>query len=176
VYFTTTGSLPTGISANTTYWIIPITSTTFKLASSAANALSSTAINTSVSQSGTQTANAGTYNLTSATWQNAVAITLTAGDWDVNGVAAFYQVSGVTTAIGGVINSIGNSQGTLATLPLNGLWDQLQISISGNVTNTVPFSGRLSLGSTTNEYLSEVVNITSGSTQGFGYIGARRAR
>ena len=57
VYLTTTGALPTGLSANTRYWVIRVDANTFNLASSQANALAGTAINTSGSQSGTHTAN-----------------------------------------------------------------------------------------------------------------------
>lgn len=55
VYLTTTGALPTGLAANTRYWITRIDDNTFKFATSLANALTSTNINTSVSQSGTHT-------------------------------------------------------------------------------------------------------------------------
>jgi hypothetical protein len=52
----TTGSLPTGVVAATKYYVIALTATTFKLASTPANALAGTAIALSGSQSGTQTA------------------------------------------------------------------------------------------------------------------------
>lgn len=56
VYFTTTGALPTGITATTgRYWVIVLTSSTFRLATSQANALAGTAITTSGTQSGTHT-------------------------------------------------------------------------------------------------------------------------
>lgn len=57
IYLTTTGALPTGLSANTRYWVTRVDADTFKLATSQANALASTNINTSGSQSGTHTAN-----------------------------------------------------------------------------------------------------------------------
>lgn len=56
VYLTTTGALPTGLTANTRYWVIKVDANTFRLATSLANALAGTAINTSGSQSGTHTA------------------------------------------------------------------------------------------------------------------------
>ena len=56
VYLTTTGALPTGLSANTLYYVIFASSSTFRLATSRANALAGTAINTSGTQSGTHTA------------------------------------------------------------------------------------------------------------------------
>jgi len=55
VYLTTTGALPTGLAANTRYWITKIDANTFKFATSLANALVSTNITTSGSQSGTHT-------------------------------------------------------------------------------------------------------------------------
>ena len=55
IYLTTTGALPTGLSQNTIYYVINVTTSTFRLATSAANASAGTAINTSGSQSGTHT-------------------------------------------------------------------------------------------------------------------------
>lgn len=56
VFLTTTGALPTGLSANTTYYVATVpSSSTFTLATSLANALAGTRINTSGSQSGTHT-------------------------------------------------------------------------------------------------------------------------
>ena len=52
VTFSTTGSLPTGLTAGTEYYVINRTSTTFQVAATSGG----TAINTSGSQSGTQTA------------------------------------------------------------------------------------------------------------------------
>lgn len=55
IYLTTTGALPTGLSANTRYWVIKNDANTFWLATSLANALAGTKINTSGSQSGVHT-------------------------------------------------------------------------------------------------------------------------
>jgi len=54
-FLTTTGALPTGLTANTLYYVIYVNATTFRLATSYANAVASTAINTSGTQSGTHT-------------------------------------------------------------------------------------------------------------------------
>lgn len=56
IYLTTTGALPTGLSANTRYWIIKNDANSFWLATSLANALAGTKITTTGSQSGTHTA------------------------------------------------------------------------------------------------------------------------
>lgn len=55
VYMTTTGALPTGLSANTLYYAIRTGANTFNLATSRANAYAATAITTTGSQSGTHT-------------------------------------------------------------------------------------------------------------------------
>lgn len=55
IYFTTTGNLPTGIIANTTYYAIYRDDNSIRLATSLANALSDTRIVTSGTQSGTHT-------------------------------------------------------------------------------------------------------------------------
>ncbi len=59
VYFTTTGALPTGLTANTRYWVNVLTSSTFRLSTSLANALAGTSIATSSAGSGTHTVYSG---------------------------------------------------------------------------------------------------------------------
>jgi phage tail-like protein len=55
VYFTTTGALPTGVTTAGRYYAIVVTSSTFRLATSAANATAGTAITTAGTQSGVHT-------------------------------------------------------------------------------------------------------------------------
>lgn len=57
IQFTTTGALPTGLSASTTYWVDVLDNDTFRLASSFANLQAGTFITTTGSQSGVHTAN-----------------------------------------------------------------------------------------------------------------------
>lgn len=52
VELTTTGALPTGLSVNTNYYVIYVNANTFNLATTFANALAGTKINTSGTQSG----------------------------------------------------------------------------------------------------------------------------
>lgn len=54
--FTTTGSLPTGISANTSYWATVVDANTFKISTSVPNVRSGTFVNTSSAGSGVHTA------------------------------------------------------------------------------------------------------------------------
>lgn len=67
---TTTGALPTGLTANTQYFVGSISGNTFKLATTLANMDAGTFINTSGSQSGTHTAHSPTYRNTSLSIQN----------------------------------------------------------------------------------------------------------
>jgi hypothetical protein len=56
VVFSTTGALPTGVTAGTTYFVTVVTADTFKISTSIANQAAGTFITTSGSQSGTHTA------------------------------------------------------------------------------------------------------------------------
>lgn len=55
IHLTTSGALPTGLSANTNYYVIVNDNNTFWIATTYANALAGTKINTSGTQSGTHT-------------------------------------------------------------------------------------------------------------------------
>lgn len=55
VYLTTTGALPTGLTANTLYYVVSIDASTFNLATSRANAVAGTKITTTGTQSGVHT-------------------------------------------------------------------------------------------------------------------------
>jgi microcystin-dependent protein len=70
VYFTTTGTLPTGITANTTYWINVTGVNTFNLATSYANLIAGIYIATSGTQSGVHTAFLTIGSVSSATTFN----------------------------------------------------------------------------------------------------------
>ena len=52
IFLTTNGTLPTGLTTDTLYWIIVIDNNSFRLANSYANAISNSAINTSGTQTG----------------------------------------------------------------------------------------------------------------------------
>ncbi|MBU2062330.1 MAG: tail fiber protein [Bacteroidetes bacterium] len=63
LYLTTTGALPTGLTANTRYWVVKVNADTFSLATTLANALAGTKITTSGSQSGVHTAVQNSYGV-----------------------------------------------------------------------------------------------------------------
>lgn len=63
IQMTTTGALPTGLTVDTSYYVIPVGADSFQLATSLANAQAGTAIATSGSQSGVHTMVAGTITI-----------------------------------------------------------------------------------------------------------------
>ena len=67
VFLTTTGALPTGLTVDTDYFVIAVDANTFRLATSVTNYLSSTAINTSGTQSGTHTLTYAPYGVSGST-------------------------------------------------------------------------------------------------------------
>lgn len=109
--FTTTGALPTGLTASTNYWAKAIDSTTYNVATTADNCLANTFITTTGSQSGTHTGITNAIPMTTATAFNASALQLSPGDWDVYGIAS---ISGdATTTVSGVLTSVSLTSATL---------------------------------------------------------------
>lgn len=101
IFVNSGGALPTGISASpTVYYTVPgsITTNTFEIATSVANAFAGTAVNTSSAGSGTQFCYLqGVY--ATATFGIAAALQLTAGDWDVSGNVTHNIANGTATAL-----------------------------------------------------------------------------
>ena len=106
IVFTTTGALPTGITAGTTYYVVAIADSTgtFNIATSVANAIAGTLVATTGSQSGTHT---GT---TSATVQNPAITTATWGPSGLTGSQATSLLS---------LRQTWNTSGTATALKIN---------------------------------------------------------
>lgn len=116
VQFTTTGTLPAGLSLATDYYLIVLTASTFKVASSLANAQAGTAIDITDSGSGTHTVTAtalagGSVNLQAydgGPWVNidGSSFAITATDnfmWNV-GVVGYLQVRTLYTLTAGQLS------------------------------------------------------------------------
>lgn len=175
VVFTTTGALPTGITAGTTYWVIGSTATanTFQIATSATNAIAGTAINTSGSQSGTHTGTSGA-GLSSTVNANVAAINVTAGDWDVSGTCVFLPA--VSTSITQTACNWSTSSATSGSL---GQFTQFTTpaTVWGHTQGHAPLpTFRLRLGSTTTIYLVANSTFTVSTNTGSGFLGFRRQR
>lgn len=172
------GSLPTGITAGTTYYAKAIDANTFNIATSADNALAGTFVNTSGSQSGTQTADIRVTMATS-TPQNLAAFQLGVGDWQVSGQVLQAAIDNSTT----VSYVAGNLATTSATADKT--WGRrLSIEYSagtqviGNAEFTVFNVGpaRFSLSGTTTIYVVGQSAFGTSGMVGSGWVSARRAR
>jgi hypothetical protein len=189
VVFTTTGALPTGITAGTTYYAVVITTSTFQIASSVANAIAATptVITTSGTQSGTHT---GTrYNITQRLSMQSntgvtdrlgadLIITGSQGTGTGAGGSIIFQVA----PAGGTSNAVQNALATALTINGSG-----NLLLPGGSTSSVAlqfsnsdlgFAGILGAAnlaivrlSTSTAVFRVDINGTVGATRSFG-IGA----
>lgn len=175
VVFTTTGALPTGITAGTVYWTTNVSGNTFNVSTSIANAIAGTKVTTTGSQSGTQTATSG-MPLSTGSPLSITALSLTAGDWDVRGTVA-YNANSLTTATA-FQGSIGQSNNSLGTIPNAGAYSQLGISVgAGGAEPVMPLGViRESLSGTTTIYLVGQSTFATSTMNSYGFISARRIR
>lgn len=111
-------------------------------------------------------------SLTTATAANVTTLSLTAGDWDVEGNVNFNGGGATTTATSAGIST------TTATLPTDG-----SECASGVITSTATYVNtitlprkRISLSGTTTIYLVAKSTFSAGTTTAFGGITARRVR
>lgn len=104
------GAVPTGLTASTNYFFVPIDANTGHLATSVANALAGTFINTTSTGTGTQTGNAAVI-LATNTPLTIAAVSFTAGDWQVSAINRF--LPGATDSVTGLITSISLTTNTI---------------------------------------------------------------
>lgn len=176
IVFTTTGALPTGITASTVYWTISSTvaANTFQIATSIANAVAGTAINTSGSQSGTQTGTQGVTTTTTVQVDTS-AISLTAGDWNVWGTISNRPAGSTTNSVLG--GWISTTSATFPAKPNNGAYQFVApLAAAGTPTATTVGQTRLSLAGTTTVFLTCYEEFAVSTNGCFGFIGARRVR
>lgn len=176
VVFTTTGALPTGITAGTQYWVVPssISGNNFSIATSVANAIAGTKIATSGSQSGTQTGTAGSV-LTTATAKDVTGLPLTAGDWDCSALLA--RSLGGTTSVTLLKTSISTTSATDGTIP-NGTMDQYSqpAGVPANDLDEGIGPLRLLNSGTVNAFLVADDTFTLSTNKAYGTIRCRRVR
>lgn len=175
VTFSTTISLPTGLTAGTTYYIVgaSITANTFQVATTIANAILGTAVNTSGSQSGVQTG-VSSVNLANNTAAAVTAIQLTAGDWDVYGTIQFVSAgSAIATAW---ITSI--SQSVALAAGYSPAYSELHTATQTGQQLTLPAGSgiREPLSGTTTIYLIAQSAFSVAAQVAAGTIWARRRR
>jgi hypothetical protein len=167
VHFTTTGSLPTGLTVGTNYYVCTLNFAvgSFTVSTTLANAFAGTAVTTSSAGTGTHTANSAVI-LASGSPIDVAGILLTAGDWDV---WANLAVSAALTSSNGWI---GQTSATDPGAPNLGAY------VSWLTEPAVPVGmQRITVAGATTQIAYLSMNPTfGGSSNGFGYLAARRAR
>lgn len=119
-----------------------------------------------------QTANTAGVALTNGVPANATSISLTAGDWDVEGVVQFSPAG--TTQFTQLIIGISATSATFGAL---GTFTTLQHAFTTGASNTIPTPVvRLSLAATTTVYVVAQAGFTVSTMSASGFIRARRVR
>ena len=112
-------------------------------------------------------------NLSNGIAANITSISLTAGDWDVEGmVTLIYALA--TQSSDGVVGISTTS----ATLPTDGsqAYDPLRATTASNNTSITLPRKRISVAATTTVYLVARAGFSAGTAAGAGLINARRVR
>lgn len=99
-------------------------------------------------------------------------ISLTAGDWDVQGVTLFLSSAGTTT---GLLSSIGTTSATINASDTQTGWNSGAIGTVAYQAVQTPIA-RFSLATTTTIYLTTRADFTTGTVDSWGSIRARRVR
>lgn len=112
-------------------------------------------------------------SVTTTTATNITSISLTAGDWDISGQVAL-TFSDTPSQIVGNINT---TSATLGTAGLGSPDHSMAAGFTTGFTQVIGLpTGRLSLNSTTTVYLIGYAVFGAGTSTGYGWIMARRAR
>jgi len=111
-------------------------------------------------------------SLTTATPANVTSISLTAGDWDVEGWVNYDYGSATVTQSRAGINT------TSATIPTDGseAYSATQLTLTSSLGTISLTRKRISIASTTTVYLVSQATFSAGTASAFGGISARRVR
>lgn len=113
--------------------------------------------------------------ITTGSAANVTSISLTAGDWDVEGVVNFLPAG--TTTQTDIVGGISQTSATLPTPPASGGYSRLQVSIPAGAENALPVGRtRISLAGTTTIYLVARSTFAVSTNAAYGFIAARRVR
>lgn len=176
VVFTTTGSLPVAITSGTVYYVVPstITTNTFSVATTLANALAGTGINTASASTPTTTGTAGAAEATTVAL-GMTGLSLTAGDWDCTGILTRGLQAGTSsiTVLKTIINT-SIADGSLST----GTMDEFATAANVQTADHSRIVGpvRESLSSTTSIFLIGDDTFSAGTTKTYGTLRCRRMR
>lgn len=113
-------------------------------------------------------------SVTTGTSKTITSISLTAGDWDVQGVVVYVPAVGTTTAQASV--GISTTDNTLPTVAAENNYSALGTSAASIGCAPNVGSTRISIGSTTTVYIVANATFAVSTMQAYGFIGARRVR
>jgi hypothetical protein len=174
-YLTTSGTLPTPLSPSTNYYICTvIDANSFTLATSVANAIAGTCINTSSAGSGTHTGHGAAIHVTTVALDVA-GMSLAAGDWDVWITGQF--VPAASTVVTQGVLSI--SQTSATSVLRNGFFGVVTLPAAGNTGgNQSAVAGpiRVSLSGTTTIFAVAKSDFTVSTQESSVLLQARRRR
>lgn len=176
VYFTNSGgALPTGVTASTNYYAVPINANTFRIATSVANAFAGTFVNASSTGTGTHTGVANAILSTTA-YVDINAVNLTAGDWDCSGMGILVTAGGASPTR--VITYVGTTSGTNPSgSSLRGAYTDLNLAFGTALIQQFTLGNqRFSLASTTAIIGGISATFPSGSIAGQSLVRCRRMR
>jgi hypothetical protein len=118
---------------------------------------------------------ASAVSLITATAKTVTSISLTAGDWDVNGSVYYDNIAG-STVITQAVAAINTTTNALPSTPSGGGSNYWIGSITGNGPYIPTATLRLSLATTTTIYLIAYAAFTTSTANAYGLIRARRIR
>lgn len=177
VFTNSGGGLPTGITSGTTYWVVPasITTNTYTVATTVANALAGTAVTTTGSSTGTQTRTSGSPLSTGAA-ANVTGLALSQGQWDCRS-----RVSRTLGASTSVTKMIGSNSTTSATVSTQGGVSNFTLSTAANVmgaagTDSAIGPDRQAMTATTNVFLVAQDTFTVSTDIAYGSLTCRRVQ
>lgn len=176
VVFSTGGSLPTGITAGTPYYVTcnaSFTANAFNISTSIANAVAGTTVNTSGTQSGTQTATNSIVLSSGASPVDLGGLSLTAGDWDVTAFVFFTPAASTSVTISkGFVSSATGGGGTTYSFG-----EQRQAAeVPGGGFNQPMSTERVSLSTTTTLFCDTAATFTVSTMTASMECRARRVR
>jgi hypothetical protein len=118
-----------------------------------------------------QTATSSSTALTTGVNTNLISLSLTAGDWDVSGVAQIAPAA--STVLNSWVVGISTTSGAFGPV---GTYVSPAYSTTGTGQTTGSPMVRVSLSSTTTVYLEVIANFTTSTLNATGFIRARRVR
>jgi hypothetical protein len=113
-------------------------------------------------------------SLTTATEANITSISLTAGDWDVEGCVVIAPAGG--TSLGRIDAWTSSTSATLPTAPNNGGYAKLVTTFTASNQALSVGRQRFNLAATTTVYLSCYTAFSASTCTAYGFISARRVR